>query len=113
VTASATLDGAAPLFDALGDPTRLRIFTRLCDGGPSSTSQVMQVIPVSRQAVSKHLSMLEGVGLVRSRKHGRERIWTVQTQPLVQASDYLDQLSNRWDQAIERLRAFVEDPSAI
>jgi DNA-binding transcriptional ArsR family regulator len=113
MTASATLDGAAPLFDALGDPTRLRIFTRLCDGGPSSTSQVMQVIPVSRQAVSKHLSMLEGVGLVHSRKHGRERIWRVRTQPLVQASDYLNQLSNRWDHAIERLRAFVEDPSAI
>jgi len=101
------------LFDALGDPNRLRIFTRLCDGGPSSTSQVMQVIPVSRQAVSKHLSMLEGVGLVRSRKHGRERIWTVQTQPLVQAGDYLSQLSKRWDHAVERLRAFVEDPSSI
>jgi hypothetical protein len=51
--------------------------------------------------------------LVHSRKHGRERIWTVRTQPLVQASDYLNQLSNRWDQAIERLRAFVEDPPAI
>lgn len=101
------------MFDALGDPNRLRIFTRLCDGGPSSTSQVMQVIPVSRQAVSKHLSMLEGVGLVRSRKHGRERIWTVQTQPLVQAGDYLSQLSKRWDHAVERLRAFVEDPSSI
>jgi len=113
VTTSAALDGAAPLFDALGDPNRLRIFTRLCDGGPSSTSQVMQVIPVSRQAVSKHLSMLEGVGLVRSRKHGRERIWTVQTQPLVQAGDYLSQLSKRWDHAVERLRAFVEDPSSI
>ena len=113
MTTSAALDGAAPLFDALGDPNRLRIFTRLCDGGPSSTSQVMQVIPVSRQAVSKHLSMLEGVGLVRSRKHGRERIWTVQTQPLVQAGDYLSQLSKRWDHAVERLRAFVEDPSSI
>lgn len=112
MTASAALDGAAPLFDALGDPTRLRVFARLCDGGPSSTSQVMQVIPVSRQAVSKHLSMLEGVGLVHSRKHGRERIWTVRTEPLMQAGDYLEQLSNRWDRAIERLRAFVEDPSA-
>jgi DNA-binding transcriptional ArsR family regulator len=73
----------------------------------------MQVIPVSRQAVSKHLSMLEGVGLVHSRKHGRERIWTVRTGPLVQAGEYLDQLSNRWDHAVERLRAFVEDPPAI
>ena len=73
----------------------------------------MQVIPVSRQAVSKHLSMLEGVGLVHSRKHGRERIWTVRTEPLVRAGDYLDELSSRWDHAIVRLRAFVEDPSAI
>jgi hypothetical protein len=50
---------------------------------------------------------------VHSRKHGRERIWTVRTQPLVQAGDYLSQLSNRWDHAVERLRAFVEKPSDI
>jgi DNA-binding transcriptional ArsR family regulator len=99
---------AAPLFDALGDPNRLRIIVRLCDFGPSSTSQVTQVIPVTRQAASKHLQLLESVGLVTSSRRGRERVWTVQTEPLSRASDYLTQLSRRWDAAVDRLRAFVE-----
>ncbi|WP_029118029.1 helix-turn-helix transcriptional regulator [Mycobacterium sp. URHB0044] len=99
----------APLFDALGDPNRLRIITWLCDGGPRSTSQVTEVIPVSRQAATKHLLLLEAVGLVSSERRGRERIWRVQPEPLSDASDYLDTLSRRWDRAIDRLRAHVED----
>jgi len=107
VTTSAA--AKAPLFDALGDPNRLRIITRLCDGGPCSTSQVTQVIPVTRQAAAKHLLLLESVGLVSSERHGRERIWRIEQRPLVDASQYLNALSQRWDRAIERLRAFVED----
>ncbi|ORW96197.1 ArsR family transcriptional regulator [Mycobacterium sp. IEC1808] len=99
----------APLFDALGDANRLRIVVRLCDVGPCSTSQVTQAIPVTRQAASKHLALLESVGVVTSARRGRERVWTVRTEPLAQASDYLDQLSRRWDAAVERLRAFVEE----
>jgi DNA-binding transcriptional ArsR family regulator len=99
----------APVFDALGDPNRLRIITWLCDGGPRSTSQVTEVIPVSRQAATKHLLLLEAVGLVSSERRGRERIWRVQPQPLSDASDYLTTLSRRWDRAIDRLRAHVED----
>jgi DNA-binding transcriptional ArsR family regulator len=98
----------APLFDALGDPNRLRIVTRLCDGGPCSTSQVTHVIPVSRQAATKHLLLLEAVGLVSSERHGRERIWRIEPKPLTEASDYLTALSTRWDAAIGRLRAYVE-----
>jgi DNA-binding transcriptional ArsR family regulator len=100
---------AAPVFDALGDPNRLRIIVRLCDLGPSSTSQVTRVIPVTRQAASKHLQLLESAGLVTSSRRGRERIWTVQTEPLARASDYLTQLSRRWDAAVDRLRAYLED----
>ncbi|QRY49118.1 ArsR/SmtB family transcription factor [Mycolicibacterium septicum] len=99
----------APLFDALGDPNRLRIVTRLCEGGPCSTVQLTQVIPVTRQAATKHLLLLEAVGLVASDRKGRERIWRIQPEPLVQAGDYLTALSRRWDDAIDRLRAFVED----
>ncbi len=105
---TATL-AAAPLFDALGDPNRLRIVTRLCDGGPSSTSQVTQAVSITRQAATKHLTLLEAAGLVASSRRGRERIWTLQTAPLVQAGDYLTQLSRRWDAAVDRLRAYVED----
>ncbi len=100
---------AAPIFDALGDPNRLRIIVRLCEAGPSSTSQVTQAIPVTRQAASKHLQLLESAGLVSSSRRGRERVWTVRTEPLAQASDYLTQLSRRWDAAVDRLRAYVED----
>jgi DNA-binding transcriptional ArsR family regulator len=98
-----------PFFSALGDPNRLSIIVRLCDVGPSSTSQVTSVVPVSRQAASKHLQLLESAGLVTSSRRGRERVWTVRTQPLADASDYLTHLSRRWDAAVERLRAFVEE----
>lgn len=98
-----------PFFNALGDPNRLRIIVRLCDRGPSSTSQVTSVVPVTRQAASKHLQLLESVGLVTSSRRGRERVWTVRTEPLASASDYLEQLSRRWDAAVDRLRAYVED----
>jgi len=114
VSASPAIAQAAPpfgdVFAALGDPNRLRIITRLCDGGPSSTTQITEAIPVSRQAVTKHLLALEAVGLVRSHRQGRERIWIVRTEPLGDASDYLTQLSQRWDRVIERLRTFVETP---
>lgn len=105
--------GAAPspvvdIFNALGDPNRLRIIARLCDGGPCSTSQVTHVTPVSRQAATKHLLLLEAVGLVSSERHGRERIWRMQQKSLAEASDYLAALSQRWDQAIDRLRVYVE-----
>jgi DNA-binding transcriptional ArsR family regulator len=109
VSASAAGIAQAPLFDALGDPNRLRIVTRLCDSGPCSTSQVTQVVTVSRQAATKHLLLLEAVGLVSSERHGRERIWRIEPQPLTDASDYLTALSKRWDNAIDRLRAYVED----
>lgn len=99
----------APLFDALGDPNRLRIVTRLCDGGPCSTSQVTRVVSVSRQAATKHLQLLEAVGLVSSERNGRERIWRIEPKPLSDASDFLTALSKRWDDAIDRLRAYVED----
>ena len=105
---TATL-AAAPLFDALGDPNRLRIVVRLCESGPSSTSQVTEAVSVTRQAATKHLELLQAAGLVASSRRGRERIWTLQTRPLIDAGDYLTQLSRRWDAAIDRLRAYVED----
>jgi len=108
---STAADTRAPLFDALGDPNRLRIVVRLCEAGPSSTSQVTQVIPVTRQAATKHLLLLEAVGLVTSSRHGRERIWRIQPDPLAEASAYLTALSKRWDRALDRLRSYVEDPA--
>ena len=106
--AAAGLVDAAPVFAALGDATRLQIVARLCDGGPLSIARLTEGSRVSRQAVTKHLRALEGAGLVRSGRAGRERIWELRTTRLAQARRYLDKVSERWDGALERLRALVE-----
>ena len=99
---------AAPVFAALGDPTRLSLVARLCTHGPQSITQLTDATDVTRQAVTKHLVALEEAGLVRGSREGRERIWELQGKRLADARSYLEQISSQWDAAIERLRAFVE-----
>lgn len=100
---------AAPVFAALGDPTRLRIILRLCTHGPQSITSLTEGSSVTRQAITKHLLALEEAGLVHGEREGRERIWELEGKKLAEARSYLDQISAQWDAAIERLRAFVED----
>jgi DNA-binding transcriptional ArsR family regulator len=107
-SAAARLADAAPVFAALGDGTRLRLLARLCDQGPLSIARLAEGEPVSRQAVTKHLRALEGAQIVRSARSGRERVWELQPARLADARGVLDQVSARWDAAIERLRALVE-----
>jgi DNA-binding transcriptional ArsR family regulator len=99
---------AAPLFAALGDETRLQLVMRLAAGGPGSITRLSANSRVSRQAISKHLEVLSDAGLVRSTWRGRERVWDLAPQRLSDAHEYLDRISRMWDQAIGRLRAFVE-----
>ena len=107
-SAAAKLAEAAPVFAALGDDTRLHIVARLCGDGPLAIVQLADGASVSRQAVTKHLHALEDAGLARSSRVGRERIWELQTKRLSEARRYLDQISQEWDAALVRLRAFVE-----
>jgi DNA-binding transcriptional ArsR family regulator len=100
---------AAPVFAALGDETRLAIVARLCTTGPQSIARLTEGTQVTRQAITKHLHALADVGLVRSKRDGRERIWEMQTRRLADARRFLDQISAQWDDAIDRLRALVED----
>lgn len=106
---SARLADAAPLFAALGDPTRLRIVNLLSASGPASTSSLCGAASVTRQAVSKHLRVLADAGLVSSARLGRERIWELRAARLDKAREYLDRIDAQWDAALERLKAFVED----
>jgi DNA-binding transcriptional ArsR family regulator len=99
---------AAALFFALGDPTRLELVARLCRRGPQSITRLTEGSSVSRQAITKHLRALADAGLVRSRRAGRERLWVLQTRRLDEARRYLDRISHQWDQALDRLRSFVE-----
>lgn len=104
-----TLEESAPLFAALGDETRLQVVARLCAEGPLSIVRLSSGAGVTRQAVAKHLRVLEGAGLVHGSKEGRESVWTLQPRALSDAKRLLDSISNEWDDTIERLRAFVED----
>ena len=100
---------SAQLFSALGDETRLRLVSRLCDDGPLSITVLTAGTRVTRQAISKHLRVLEGAGLVQRRRAGRESVWRLRTRRLEEARRYLAMISRQWDEALERLRAFVED----
>ena len=106
--APAPVRDAAPLFSALGDATRLALLLRLSSGGPGSISRLRASSPVSRQAITKHLEVLCDAGLVRSSRRGRECIWELEPERLAQAHAYLDRISNQWDDALQRLKRFVE-----
>ena len=100
---------SAHLFAALGDETRLRLVSRLCDGGPMSITRLTGGSNVTRQAITKHLRVMEGSGLVRSMRRGRESVWRLDQRRLADARRYLDMISKQWDGALLRLREFVED----
>jgi DNA-binding transcriptional ArsR family regulator len=100
--------GAAPVFAALGDETRLRLVARLSREGPLSITQLTHGAPVTRQAVTKHLQVLAGAGIARGRQRGRERIWQLEPDALLEARAYLDRVSAQWDIVLERLQRFVE-----
>jgi DNA-binding transcriptional ArsR family regulator len=98
---------AAPIFAALGDPTRLRIVAQLCASGPQSIVRLTDGAHVTRQAISKHLHSLARAGLVRATPHGRERIWEIEPQRLVDVVRCIDEISTQWNEAISRLRLVV------
>jgi DNA-binding transcriptional ArsR family regulator len=101
---------AAPLFAALGDETRLVLMGRLRAGQALSIAELARGLPVTRQAVTKHLQVLSHAGLVRDFRSGRERLWQPEAQRLTDAHGYLDAISKRWDEALARLKAYVEKP---
>jgi DNA-binding transcriptional ArsR family regulator len=109
VTSGPRVRDAAPLFAALGDETRLRLLIRLSSGGPGSITHLSAKSAVSRQAITKHLRVLADAGLVRGTQRGRERVWDLEPQRLAAAHDYLDRISRQWDEALDRLKKFVEE----
>jgi DNA-binding transcriptional ArsR family regulator len=99
----------APVFAALGDQRRLRLVARLCTHGPASITGLASGADVSRQAVTKHLQVLARAGLVRAGRHGRETIYELEPKPLEEARQYLDVISRQWDDALNRLKSFIEN----
>ena len=101
--------GHAPVFAALGDVTRLELLARLSDGNQHSIVQLAEGLDLTRQGVTKHLQVLQKAGMVSRKRKGRESRFMIRPKPIADARDYLARASAQWDQAIERLRAVVED----
>jgi DNA-binding transcriptional ArsR family regulator len=99
----------APVFAALGDDTRLALIAKLSAGQPYSISQLTDGSRLTRQAITKHLRVLERVGIVRSVHRGRESLFEFDPKPIEETRKYLDFVSEQWDQALSRLKSFVED----
>ena len=100
--------GSAPIFAALGDKTRLDLVARLSSGGPLSIARLTVGADITRQAITKHLTILAEAGLVRDFRVGRERLWEVETRRLEEARRCLERISNQWDDALARLKLAVE-----
>jgi DNA-binding transcriptional ArsR family regulator len=103
------LSSAAPVFAALGDETRLKLVARLCHDGAASITHLSRDATITRQAITKHLRVMQNAGLVRSSRQGRESYWELDQRRLKEVQRNLALISAQWDDALGRLRRFVED----
>jgi DNA-binding transcriptional ArsR family regulator len=102
--------GAALLFAALGDETRLALLQRLSNGGPASISALSESFrAMTRQGVTKHLNVLADAGIIDGRRQGREHVWALNPERLAEAKRRLDLIARGWDDALARLKAHVEE----
>ena len=102
----------AEVFAALGDETRLALVAKLCRGRELSIAELTETAAgarMTRQAVTKHLRVLERAGLVRCSQAGRERRFAFRPEPVEEMREYLEFVTGKWDEALGRLKAFVEE----
>ncbi|HTR23109.1 MAG TPA: metalloregulator ArsR/SmtB family transcription factor [Terriglobales bacterium] len=108
IQAATRLRNQAQAFAALGHETRLALVAKLADGQPHSISHLTRGTRLTRQAVTKHLRVLESAGMVSSAREGRESLFEFKPQPILGLREYIDLVSGEWDQALARLKALVE-----
>lgn len=101
--------GAALLFAALGDSTRLTLLRQLSDGGPASISALADTQAMTRQGVTKHLHVLAEAGVIDGRRRGREQVWALNPDRLADGRRHLDVIAAGWDEALARFKKLVEE----
>jgi len=99
----------AEIFAALGDETRLALIQKLVSDEELSISELTDGLSMSRQAVTKHLQVLENIGLVTSEKSGRESHFKLSSEPLEEAINILESIERKWDQRLARLKMLTEN----
>ena len=102
-------DPPAPVFAALGDPTRCGLLATLSTSGSRSIAALSADTLLTRQAVTKHLKVLERAGLVVHARAGRETRYAARLKPLGAARDWIEAVGMQWERALGRLGSFVED----
>jgi DNA-binding transcriptional ArsR family regulator len=103
-----TIAGAAVLFAALGDSTRLTLLQHLSARGPASISGLAANFQTTRQGVTKHLQVLAAAGIIDGERRGREHVWAINPARLAEAQRHLDVITRGWDDALGRLKAHLE-----
>lgn len=106
-------EAAAAVFAALADPTRMALVIRLSDGGARSIATLSLDTRMTRQAVTKHLRVLERVRLVRSERQGRETRFALDPKGLAPAREWIDAVGAQWEAALGRLKGFAESDSPL
>jgi len=102
------LGESAFVFAALGDDTRLRLVSRLAGDGPLSIAKLTVGLPITRQAITKHLRVMERAGLVRGFAQGRQSVWQLERKRFEDLRQHLEMISAQWDETLGRLKALVE-----
>jgi DNA-binding transcriptional ArsR family regulator len=105
-------DAAEAVFAAMADPTRRAVLRGVAEDGPLTATELAGRLPVSRQAIAKHLAILEDAGLVRPERSGRENRWSVTPQPLADAGRWLAEAGSAWDDRLQRLEQRLADRRA-
>jgi ArsR family transcriptional regulator, cadmium/lead-responsive transcriptional repressor len=100
------------LWEAMADPTRRKLLDLLVARGEATATTLTADMPVSRQAISKHLSLLQRVGLIDAQRQGREVRYQVREQRLAEATGALSQVANRWDRRLHAIKQLAEQAHA-
>ncbi|MGH2820307.1 MAG: ArsR/SmtB family transcription factor [Actinomycetota bacterium] len=100
-------DLGAAVFAALSDPTRREIVMSLSESGETSATELAQHLPVTRQAVVKHLAALADAGLVEAQRRGREKLYRLTPRPLEDAVSWMAEVGAQWDERLQALRAHL------
>jgi DNA-binding transcriptional ArsR family regulator len=109
VTRAALGEAPDAVFAALADPTRRQVLRLVAERGPASATLLERELPVSRQAIVKHLAVLHRAGLVMGRRSGQEVRYALVPEPLDEAADWIAKIGSRWDERLARLRQVVLD----
>lgn len=100
---------AGEVFEALADPTRRAVLRRVAEGGPCTATELAAALPVTRQAVAKHLGVLRAAGLVAHERAGREARYSATPAPLTEAARWLTATGSAWDDRLDRLQRLARD----